>query len=195
MIKCKLFICRKLAKAGLFCSKSYLLHFWAVLKKLLTHYAQYYAHKCFNYATVDIQLYYFNDYISKVRLQPVVLYIMIRCSALKFYILCSWEDLCLILYHVVHDYYIASILLGLSYKSGDKHVNGLTNDDFLIDYTDHLVVTFNSWDKSYTYYAGIMLDAFNNLLCSNVCQYNIGLGLKLASVLITGEWYNDNTVL
>ena len=38
----------------------------------------------------------------------------------------------------------------------------------LINYTDHFVVTF----LNPTYYAGIMLDAFNNLLCSRLCCHN-----------------------
>ena len=44
----------------------------------------------------------FNDCISIVRLQPVVFYIMLCCSALIFYtlclILCLWVNLCLILH-------------------------------------------------------------------------------------------------
>ena len=37
------------------------------------------------YATVYIQFYYFNDYISIVRLQPVVFYIMLCCIAFTYY--------------------------------------------------------------------------------------------------------------
>jgi len=40
---------------GLLCSNFYLLCFLAVLKKL-THYAQYYAHNYFNYATAQPQI-------------------------------------------------------------------------------------------------------------------------------------------
>ena len=38
----------------------------------------------------------------------------------------------------------------------------------LINYTDYLVVTF----LNPTYYAGIMLDALNNILCSKLCWHN-----------------------
>ena len=41
--------------------------------QIVIYYAQYYAHNYYNCATVDKQLFYFNDYISIVRLQPVVL--------------------------------------------------------------------------------------------------------------------------
>ena len=51
----------------------------------VAYYVQYYAHDHCNYATVYIQFYYFtdHDYISIVRLQPVVFYIMLymlQCS-------------------------------------------------------------------------------------------------------------------
>ena len=90
---------------GLLCSNFCLLSFWAVLNKV-THYAQYYAHNHCNYATVYTHFSIFNDYsyISIVRLQSVVLIFMLRCNALIFdvsrSILCSWENLCLILYKV-----------------------------------------------------------------------------------------------
>ena len=43
----------------------------------------------------------------------------------------------------------------------------------LIDYIDHMhfVVTFIH-ELNPTYYASIMLDAFNNLLCSKLCWHN-----------------------
>ena len=46
----------------------------------VTHYTQCYAHNYCNYATVLTQSYHFNDYISIVRLQAVVFYIMLCCS-------------------------------------------------------------------------------------------------------------------
>ena len=53
----------------------------------VAYYAQYYAHDYCNYATVCVQLYYFNNYNSIVRVQtimPLFLLIMIGCSALIF---------------------------------------------------------------------------------------------------------------
>ena len=44
-----------------------------------------------------------------------------------------------------------------------------------IDYTDQFIVTFIP-ELNPTYYASIILDAFNNLLCSNYAGI-IGLGL------------------
>jgi len=41
--------------SGLLCSNFYLLCFWVVLKNV-THYAQYYTHNYFNYATVHLQI-------------------------------------------------------------------------------------------------------------------------------------------
>ena len=38
---------------------------------------------------IHMQFYYFNDYISIVRLQPVVFYIMLCCNALIIDLLCS----------------------------------------------------------------------------------------------------------
>ena len=84
---------------GLLCSKFYLLCFWAVLKKV-TYYAQYYARNYCNYATVHTHFIIFNDHISIVRLQAIVFHIMLCCSVFIFEILCSWENLSLILYHV-----------------------------------------------------------------------------------------------
>ena len=71
----------------------------------------------------------------------------------------------LILYHVgmvtillpqsfYKDYYI------YIYKSGDQLVNKWTDND-----TDHFVATFLNPIP-------IMLDAFNNLLCSRLCWHN-----------------------
>ena len=73
---------------GLLCSKFNLLCFWAVLRKV-TYYAQCYAHKYCNYATVHIQFYYFNGYISIALLQPVVFYIMLCCNTLMFDLISS----------------------------------------------------------------------------------------------------------
>ena len=63
-----------------------------------------YTHHHCNYATVYVSFIIFNDYISILRLQPVVFYIMLHCSAIIFYtlcsILCSWENVHLILHQV-----------------------------------------------------------------------------------------------
>ena len=79
---------------GLLYSKFCLLCFWAVLKKVTySYYAQNYNNPslqlCHNSYTVLLFL------LTAVRLQPVVFYIILCCSALIFYILCSilcsWE--------------------------------------------------------------------------------------------------------
>ena len=69
-----------------------------------------------------------------------------------------------------HDYHTTRTFIKIViYKSGDHHVNKLTDNDFnKINYTDHFVVTF----PNPTYYTVIMLDAFNNLLCSELCWHN-----------------------
>ena len=41
----------------------------------------------------------------------------------------------------------------------------------LIDYIDHFVITFIH-ELNPTYYAGIMLNAFDNLLCLTLCWHN-----------------------
>ena len=43
-----------------------------------------YTHHHCNYATVYVSFIIFNDCISRLRLQPVVLYIMLYCSAIIF---------------------------------------------------------------------------------------------------------------
>ena len=64
------------------------------------------------------------------------------------------------------------------YKSGDQHINKSTDNEFLIDYTDHLshfVFNFPFMSYTYNYYIicwHYMLDDFNNLLCSKLCWYN-----------------------
>ena len=88
---------------SLLCSKFYLLYFWVVLK--VTYYAWHYAHHHCNYATVHSYIFIIiKDCISIVRLQPVTFYIMLCCSALIYYtlcsILCSWENLHLILHKI-----------------------------------------------------------------------------------------------
>ena len=93
--------------------------------------------------------------------------IVLYCSVLVFYILCSWIP------HFVpccHDYYITKVFIKIvKYKSGDHHVNKLTDNDFnKINYIDHFVVIF----LNPTYYASIMLDALNNILCSKLCWHN-----------------------
>ena len=133
---------------GLLCSKFY----------LLCHYAQY-----FMPATTAIMpqfihnLIIFNDYISIASFQAVVFYICYAAVVLYLTLLCSWENLCHILYHVsllchksfYKDYYII-------YKSGEQHLNKLTDNDF-----NKLLIT---------YYTSIMhmLDAFKNLICSKL---------------------------
>ena len=108
-----------------------------------------------------------NDYISIFRLQPVVFDIVLCCNVFVFYILYSWIP------HFIpccHDYYITKVSIKIvKYKSGDQHVNKLTDNDFnKINYIDHFVITF----LNPTYYAGIMLDALNNILCSKLCWHN-----------------------
>ena len=64
------------------CSKFCLLYaFKRFSKRLPMYYAQNYVHHHCNHATVHIQFYHC---ISMVRLQPVVLYFMLCCSALNF---------------------------------------------------------------------------------------------------------------
>ena len=110
----------------------------------------------------------FNDYISIARLQSVVFYITLCCSAFIFDISCSWENLYLILYHLsmitipqkfLYRLLSIKVMIGMS-------PNWLIMT--LINYIDHFVVTF----LNPTCYAGIMLDAFNNLLCSNLHWHN-----------------------
>ena len=74
---------RVIDRPRLLCSKFYLLCFWAVLKNV-AYYAQYYAHNHCNYAIVCIQFYYFNDYISIVRLQPVVSFTLCYAAMLLY---------------------------------------------------------------------------------------------------------------
>ena len=66
----------------------------------------------------------FNDCFIIVRLQPVVFYIMLCCSALIFYtlcsILCSWENLRIILHWVGM---ITMSQINIKYKSDDQHDN------------------------------------------------------------------------
>ena len=74
-----------------------------------------------------------------------------------------------------HDYYIATTKVFIKiviYKSGDQHVNKLTDNDFNKLYTDHFVVTF----LNPTYYAGIMLNALTTYYAQNYTGI-IGLGL------------------
>ena len=52
------------------------------------------------------------------------------------------------------------------YKPGDQHFNKLTDKHF--NYTDYFIVTF----LNPTYDAGIMLDAFKNLVYSKLCWSN-----------------------
>ena len=47
--------------------------------------AQYYAHNHCNYAAICIQFHYFNDYISIVRLQPVV-FVTLCYAAMLLYL-------------------------------------------------------------------------------------------------------------
>ena len=65
---------------------------WPIMLKLLPimllssaqkccYYVQYYAHNYCNYATVCIQFYYFNDYISIVRHQTVMVQFYLLCYA------------------------------------------------------------------------------------------------------------------
>ena len=51
----------------------------------------------------------------------------------------------------------------------------MSENQLIIDYTDHFAATLESLILA-TYYAGIMIDAFNNLLCSKLCwHYRPGL--------------------
>ena len=54
----------------------------------------------------------------------------------------------------------------------------------LIDYIDHFVITFIH-KLNLTYYTGIILDAFNSLLCSKNYAGIIGLGLDTNNVINT----------
>ena len=69
-----------------------------------------------------------------VRLQPIVFYIICytACSAFIFDMLCSWENLCLILYHVgmITSYTTKVFIKIIIYKNDDQHVNKLTDIDF-----------------------------------------------------------------
>ena len=59
-----------------------------------------------------------------------------------------------------HDYYTTKVSMELLYKSGNQHFNKLTDNDFNKLAT---LIILLQLPKSYTYYAGIMLDTFNNL--------------------------------
>ena len=77
----------------------------------------------------------FNDYISIVRFHPVVLYIMLCCNALVFYIIMFNIMLMRKLVpHFLpcwHDYHITKVLIKIIvYKSDDQHADKLTNNDF-----------------------------------------------------------------
>ena len=62
-----------------------------------------------------------------------------------------------------HDYYITNEDCYI--KNDDQNVYKSTDNN--LDYIDHFVVTFiHVTELNPTYYAGIMLDALNNLLCS-----------------------------
>ena len=146
-------------KPRLLCSKFYLLCFWAVLKNV-THFAQYYACNYCNYATVYIQFYYFNDYISIVRLQPVVFYIsMLQCFYIWHIIL--MRKLVTQFVTCCHDYYTIKVFYKNYYIKAVISMSTNWLIMTLINYTDHFVVTL----LNPTYYASIMLNAFNNLLC------------------------------
>ena len=152
----------------------------------VTHYAQYYAHHHCNYATVHIQFYY---HIRIVRLLPVVFYITtLCCSAWIFYtlcsILCSWENLYLIL-HQVHMRTISEIKI-IIYKSGDQHVK-----NWLIMTFNRLhwsfCYNFHSWAKPFlelclmlstTYYAQNYADMIGlDLLINLHPKENVSVGL------------------
>ena len=122
------------------------------------------------------------SYISIVRLQPVVFYIILCCSALTFYTLysilyiCSWENLHLIL-HQVSMITISQIKIVI-YKSDDKHGMIMTFKRLHWSFCCNFINELNP-----SYYAGIMLDAFNNLLCSNLCWSGSLSGSSLQSCL------------
>ena len=129
----------------------------------------------YNYAIVHKQYCLFNVYISKVKFQPVVLYIMLRCSALSLNVSCSiiysWENLCLILYHL-------GIITKKFIKIAIKVVISMS--------TNLLIMTFNrlhwsfccnfpfTYELNSSYYAGNMLNVLNNLLCSNYADIIAG---------------------
>ena len=124
-------------------------------------YAQYYAHNHCNYATVYIQFYYFNDYISIVRLQPVagvIHYAMLQCSYIWPIMLNIMSMRKLVPHFVPNCGWLLHHKWRLLYTYN------------YIDYTDYFVVTFIH-KLNPAYYAGIMLNAFNNLLCSKLCWH------------------------
>ena len=111
--------------SGLLCPK----FFQEVFKKV-TYYAQNYAQHHCNHATIHIQFY---QSISMVRLQPVVLYIMLCCSALSFILHIMFNIMLmrkLAPYFATnwHDYYITS--KDCYMKSDDHNVYKSTGNDF-----------------------------------------------------------------
>ena len=109
----------------------------------------------------------FNDCVSIVRLQPVVCYITLCCSALIFYTLAMLRVMLMrkLVSHFAsncHDYYITNE--DCYRKSDDQNIFKLTDND-------HFVVTFIHKPNP-TYYASIMLDTFNHLLCSKLWWHN-----------------------
>ena len=77
----------------------------------------------------------FNDCISIVRLQPVVLYIMLCCSALIFYTLAMLRVMLMrkLVPHFAsncHDYYITN--KDCYRKSDDQNIYKLTDNDYFV---------------------------------------------------------------
>ena len=135
----------------------------------VTYYAQNYVHHHCNHATVHIQFYHC---ISMVRLQPVVLYFMLCCSALNFILHIILNSMLMRKLAPQVDMITISQIKVVMWKV----MNRLS--------TKWVIMTFNrlqwssgcnfhSWANP-TYCAGIVLDAFNNLLCSKlfICWHN-----------------------